>query len=452
MRARRLNTTSIVAMFSTIFIATLLTVPSAHGTQSDGTSPGETILNEWIVVFDKSVDDPASVAEEHKAQYNVALKFVYTTAVRGYAGTIPSEHVDSIQDDPRVEFIQANQEVQISNHRVPIPSGEQVPTGIRRIQASFGGAHPPASAEVAIIDTGIDLSHPDLNAVHGKNCINPLASAGDDNGHGTHVAGTVAADLTGSGVVGVVPGTRVHAVKVLDASGGGTFASVICGIDWVTQFATAGANNIRVANMSLGGFLPGPRVCGADGDAMHLAICESTASGITYVVSAGNSNADLANFVPAGYPEALTVTAMSDSDGKTGGIGGPPSCRPWVGDDVPADFSNFAFVHDPTVVAAPGVCILSLAPGGGTAIKSGTSMAAPHVSGHVADCLSRLYCEGPPSAIIQQVRAYALEWNTVKPGYGFAGSPVTADGRYYGYLILGQDQFHSSTFASDPDE
>ena len=102
-----------------------------------------------------------------------------------------------------------------------------------------------------MIDTGIDLDHPDLNAISGKDCVHPGTTAEDDNGHGTHVAGTIARRNTGAGVVGIVPGMMLYAVKVLAANGSGMWSQVFCGIDWVT--ANAAALNIKVANMSLVG-------------------------------------------------------------------------------------------------------------------------------------------------------------------------------------------------------
>src|SRR2546430_5447791 len=136
--------------------------------------------------------------------------------------------------------------------RVPIAAGDCAPTGVRRLGAATTTTTREASTvNVAVIDSGIDLAHPDLNAVSGKNCIRSGQPARDDNGHGTHVAGTIAARNNGAGVVGVAPATKLYAVKVVNAQGSGTDAQVICGIDWVT--ANAATLKIKVANMSLGG-------------------------------------------------------------------------------------------------------------------------------------------------------------------------------------------------------
>ena len=142
---------------------------------------------------------------------------------------------------------------------------------------------------------------------------------------------------------------------------------MICGIDWVTQKART--LNIKVANMSLAGFGFADGLCGnLLGDALNRAICRSTDAGVTYVAAAGNSGQDFSISVPAAYPEVLTVTAMSDSDGAGGALGGAPTCRTGESDDRYASFSNFA---DPTdsggqahMVAAPGVCIDSTWLGG----------------------------------------------------------------------------------------
>lgn len=193
----------------------------------------------------------------------------------------------------------------------------------------------------------------------------------DDNGHGTHVAGIAAAIDNDQGVLGVAPGARIWAVKVLDESGSGTFADVICGLDWVV----ANQATIDVVNLSLSGV-------GSDGpcfsSALHNAICNVVNAGIPVVVAAGNQGTNAANRVPASFDEVITVGGFSDSDGAPGGLGGP-SC--FGADDTYLGFSNFGPDVD---LAAPGDCILSIDPGGGTSRESGTSEASPHVAGALA--------------------------------------------------------------------
>jgi subtilisin family serine protease len=260
------------------------------------------------------------------------------------------------------------------------------------------------NVDVAVIDTGIDLTHPDLNVytAGAKNCSTGT-SAGDGNGHGTHVSGTIGALDNGIGVVGMAPGARVWPVRVLNNQGSGTFSAIVCGIDYVT----AHASQIEVASMSLGGGGSDDHNCGnTNGDAMHKAICSSVAAGVTYVVAAGNETDDAANHVPAAYDEVITVSALADFNGVPGG-GAAPTCRTDV-DDTFADFSNYGADVD---IIAPGVCILSTWKGGGYNTISGTSMATPHVSGAAA-----LYKANNPGASPSQVKSSlqatgTTDWN-----------------------------------------
>jgi subtilisin len=172
-------------------------------------------------------------------------------------------------------------------------------------------------------------------------------------------SGTAAALDNGVGVVGVAPGARLWAVRVLDDAGSGSWSSVICGVDWVT----AHASTIEVANLSLGG--PGET------------------GGVTYTVAAGNSAVDVSTQVPASFPEVITVSAVADFDGRPGGLG-KATCRADE-DDTIADFSNYGTGVD---LIAPAVCINSTWKGSGYNTISGTSMASPHVAGASALYLS----------------------------------------------------------------
>jgi len=268
--------------------------------------------------------------------------------------------------------------------------------------------------------------------VGGKNCSTGK-SFSDGNGHGTHVAGTIGAVNNSAGVVGVAPGIPIYSVRVLNNTGSGSWSSVVCGIDWVT--ANASRFNIKVVNMSLGGAGTDDGNCGhSNSDALHAAICNSVAAGVTYVVAAGNDNSNLSGFVPASYDETLAVTALADFNGQPGG-GAPPTCRSDV-DETPADFSNFAAIGSPDAnhtIAAPGVCILSTWKGGGYNTISGTSMASPHAAGTAALCIATGACTGGPGAVIDRLR---LDASVQSAAYGFSGDPGNPLGdRYYGYLL-----------------
>ncbi|MBM3842579.1 MAG: hypothetical protein FJ397_04830 [Verrucomicrobia bacterium] len=207
----------------------------------------------------------------------------------------------------------------------------------------------------------MQLTHPDLN-VYRNVSFAGTRTGNDDNGHGTHCAGIAAARDNNAGVVGVAPGARLWAVKVLDRSGSGSISNVIKGVDYVTRYSSS----IEVANMSLGG---------GNSSTLNNAIANSVARGVVYVVAAGNSNVDAANSSPANSPNVICVSAIVDTDGLPGGLGQGTG---YGADDTFASFSNYGAVVD---LAAPGVNILSTYIGGGYATMSGTSMAAPHVAG-----------------------------------------------------------------------
>ena len=266
------------------------------------------------------------------------------------------------------------------------------------------------------MDTGIQPNHPDLNVVGGYNCSTSNRAAWRDvQNHGTHVAGTVAAKDNTIGVVGVAPGARLWAVKILNDDGYGLLSWYVCGLDWILAQrdpSDPARPLIEAANMSVAKSGDDDPDCGAsERDVLHLAICRVVKGGITVVAAAGNDQMSAAKWVPAAYNEVITVSALADTDGKPGALGGH-RCFSWGSydsDDTYANFSNYGSDVD---IMAPGKCIWSTKPGSTYGYMSGTSMATPAVTGAAA-----LYKASRPKATPAEVREALqylgnLNWKT----------------------------------------
>lgn len=397
MKHLRLSFVYILPFVLFVILGAVLLIQSAHGTGNvSGKIPGQ-----YIIVLKDSVANADAVAGELEKAHGLGHLYTYSHALKGFAAVIPDGKLSAVKGDPRVAYLSEDREVALLGtvYGKPISFATQpaqsLPRGIDRVNAE-NKTNKGTGVNVAVIDTGIDYTHPDLavNVAGGKNCSTGT-SYKDGNGHGTHVAGTIAALNNAIGVVGVAPEAKLWAMRVLDNSGLGSWSSVICGIDFVTSKAPANGGPITVANMSLGGTGTSDNNCGnTNNDALHKAICRARDAGVTVVVAAGNSGADSSNFVPAAYDDAvITVSALADSDGKEGGLGAATS---YGADDTFANFSNFSASVD---LGAPGVSILSTYKGGGYATMSGTSMASPHMTGAVA-----LYLATHPGALWTEVR------------------------------------------------
>src|SRR6266576_3720760 len=217
-------------------LASLLVLPA------QGSGPAS---DRYIVVLKQAVDSQA-VANLHSARYGAAVDHVWSQALHGYAAVIPNDRVAALRADQNVSYVVADGVAQTQD--------QTVPWGISKVGADISstkaGDHTGSitNVDAYVIDTGIDMSHPDLNVVEFKQYAN--GPPRDCNGHGSHVAGTIGARDDTAGVVGVAPGIRLHAIKVLNCAGSGSWSDVISGINYV-----AAATNTRpaVANMSLGG-------------------------------------------------------------------------------------------------------------------------------------------------------------------------------------------------------
>ena len=313
--------------------------------------------------------------------------YTYNNTIAGFAFRAPNQLVvdqiiGALELDPRVKLVEQDQTV------VPF---ETIPTGLERIDADPLFTNPnagqfSADVDIAIIDSGIDLGHPDLNIYKNTTSIipqhpslplssnetlinsgielrkigldleenpgavfyppfskNATSSADDKCGHGTHVAGVASAKHNSLGVVGTAPGARLWAIKVLEFnehSGKceGAMSSVIKAMDYVTQ----NAEQIDISNLSLG--------CKCNSSALEEAIDKSVARNVIYVVAAGNAHEDASSFSPASHDDVLTVSAIADDDGRCGSAGIPlwidaGNMSGYTTDDSFASFSNYGTCH-----------------------------------------------------------------------------------------------------------
>lgn len=358
------------------------------------------IENRYIVVLKNQVNNPKAEAASLKSKFGIEPGHIYKRALKGFSAFIPENAINGLKNNPNIAYIEPDITMQAF--------AQTVPTGIRRIQADLNptaginGDGGNVNVDVAILDSGVDTDHPDLNVVGGIHFYSiytgPPKNRGsfsdsnydDDNGHGSHVAGTVAALDNDFGVVGVAPGARIWAVKILDASGSGYLSDIIGGLDWVAE----NASTIEVVNMSIGGQ--------GLSNAYQTAIQNVVAAGVVVVVAAGNENMDVYgpdgtfgtndDIIPAAYPEVAAISALADSDGQPGGLGADTSYDP--DDSFASGFSNFSnnVVGNNPVnslgkaidLMLPGVDITSTYLNGQYATGSGTSMASPHGAGLAA--------------------------------------------------------------------
>ncbi|MGW5849044.1 S8 family serine peptidase [Streptomyces sp. NPDC055254] len=334
--------------------------PPAEGTVYGLGAPGA-LSGSYIVILDEDADKQALAKK-----YGGEVKRTYTSAINGFSAAGLSESdAKRLAADPAVGKVVQNKKFTINTTQDNPPSW-----GLDRIDQKETAAdekytYPDAGGEgvtAYVIDTGVRVTHKDFGgrAQHGFDAVDNDDSADDGNGHGTHVAGTIAGTAHG-----VAKKAKVVAVRVLDDNGSGSTEQVVAGIDWVTQHHSGPS----VANMSLGG--------GVD-EALDEAVRRAIAAGVTFSVAAGNESSDAGQGSPSRVGEAITVASSTAADAQS-------------------SFSNFGAVVD---LYAPGSEITSAWNDGDTGTKtiSGTSMAAPHVAGAAA-----LYLAGHTGATPAQV-------------------------------------------------
>jgi subtilisin family serine protease len=306
----------------------------------------------------------------------------YSTVLNGFAAVLDDAARGRLEADPDVVSVSINRSYPATNAPATpaVEAAQEVPAAVARVggllspTALINGVDERVDADIAIFDGGLPRGHPDLNVVGGVNCTKGKKSDWvDRDGHGTYVASIAAAIDNGIGTVGIAPGARLWAVRVVNTRGYATDAAEICGLEWIAKQRGA----IDVVNVSLSGpkakgHCPRPKQ-----DAIHRAICKVVANGTVVVASAGNEASNAAGTHYASYSEVIAVSAFADSDGLPGGLGGPPRCEPYLADDTFADWSNYGRAID---ITAPGSCVYGAFPDG-YGYNSGTSASAPLVAG-----------------------------------------------------------------------
>ncbi|MBX7456725.1 S8 family serine peptidase [Qipengyuania sp. 1NDH17] len=319
------------------------------------------IENQYVCVFNPGLVAKGQVKAEANRSANAAganVRFTYQNTIRGFAVNAAPQAVSRMQAaNPRIAYCEQDQ---VYTTSAPPPGkgpggggdggttgpAQNTPWGITRV----GGGQTGATGRALVIDSGVDLDHPDLNVNAGLSVnFTRDKSADDGNGHGTHVAGTIAAIDNDIGVVGVAAGVEVIGIKVLDRRGSGSTSGVIAGI----EYAASIANSNDVANMSLGGGFS---------QALNDAVIAAAQGGLKFALAAGNESTSATTKSPASanHPNIYTISSFAQGDN-------------W------SSFSNYG--NPPVDYAEPGSSIFSTYKDGGYATLSGTSMASPHAAG-----------------------------------------------------------------------
>jgi subtilisin family serine protease len=377
------------------------------------------------IVTVKSGTDPTAAAKKHGA----TPTRIYREAVTGYAALLSPGQLKKATADPSTLSVELDAIRKAIDPAAPKIKDDDFPNPPQEVQSEIervgGLASPTANidgvderidADVAVIDTGVDLHHPDLNVAGVKSCVQRSGSVLDRHGHGTMVAGQISAIDNDIGIVGIAPGARIWGVQVAaGVDGGFQTSAILCALDWVAAHSEV----IDVVNMSYGTLPKSVSTCpdpvksskkNARPDAEHQALCTLDQQGVVLVASAGNDSSGEPH-TPSGYEEVINVSAIGDSDGQPGELGEPITCPLVFAEDNQLD-DHFAFFSNfgPTVdISAPGVCNVSTYPGRLYSWSTGTSFAAPLVAGAAA-----LYLDQHPSATPAQVRGAIL--GAAEPG------------------------------------
>jgi subtilisin family serine protease len=389
LRSKRIRFAAIAGVATAALAGGLTSVPAqaapAEGKVLAAGSP-TAVKDSYIVTLKKDAGFKASstAGKNLVKRYGGSVKATFGSALNGYTTTLSAAEAKRLAADPAVASVEQDQRVSIAD-----VTQSNAPWGLDRIDQTslpLSGTYTyPDSAgsgvTAYVIDTGVRITHQQISgrASYGYDAVDGDTTASDGNGHGTHVATTIAGST-----YGVAKKAKIVAVRVLDNNGSGTTAGVIAGIDWVTR----NHSGPSVANLSLGG--------GASAT-LDTAVRNSIASGVTYAVAAGNSNANASSYSPARVSEAITVGATTSTDAR-------------------ASYSNYGSVLD---IFAPGSSITAGWHTSDTATStiSGTSMATPHVAGAAAAYLAG-HTAATPAQVASALVSGATTGKVTGPGSG----------------------------------
>ncbi|HEX6868345.1 MAG TPA: S8 family serine peptidase, partial [Candidatus Limnocylindrales bacterium] len=295
--------------------------PSDAAARSPVTPDGDPDPTGRFIVLLRNDADTSAVVETVGKRDRVKADRTFKRAFHGFAAKLDARQKRDLLADPNVVALVPDEVVHLT--------AQTVPTGVSRVGgllnpiADIDGNDDRVDADVAITDTGLN-EHADLNVAGGHNCATSDPTAWRDrNFHGTHVAGTIGALDNGFGVVGVAPGARVYGVRILNDQGDGLISWYLCGLDWI--LAQRDPNDatrplFEAVNMSVTKDGQDDGNCGfTNGDLLHRAVCRVVAGGITVVAAAANDSHSATRNIPASYDEAITVSALADTDGIPGG-------------------------------------------------------------------------------------------------------------------------------------
>jgi subtilisin len=316
---------------SLVLVIVLASTSFAYGEKSK-----ETPMKPYFVSFNKNVD--LNLIKSYGGQVKRQYKYMPVVSVN-----LPEKVTEALAKNPNVDYVEEDGKVQAIGQITPWGIPHVKATDVQNTDISGQGI------KVAVLDTGIDYTHEDLRVTSGATFVQGETDYMDDNGHGTHVAGTIAALNNTIGVLGTAPEASLYAVKVLNQNGGGTYSDVVAGIEWAIT------NSMNIINMSLGG--------SNDSRTLQTAVDNAYNTGILVVASGGNNGYDRKGTIsyPAKYSSVIAVGAVDQQNKR----------------------AFFSSVGRELELMAPGLDVQSTVPGG-YASNNGTSMSAPHVSGVAA--------------------------------------------------------------------